>query len=84
MEEPSPGYDSVNELRVNIIHQSKLYPDDTSWFPTRRRSGNQYIMVAYHSSNFILVEPFASRKDNHQLAAEKRHNAVDKGQKFTR
>ena len=69
MEEPSPGYDSVNELRVNIIHQSKLYPDDTSWFPTRRRSGNQYIMVAYHYSNVILVELFASQNYKHRLAA---------------
>ena len=68
IKEPAPGNESVNELHVNIIHQSKLYTDDTGWFPTRARSGNQYIMVAYHSSNVILVEPFASRKNKHRLA----------------
>ena len=26
-------------------------------------------MVAYHSSNVILVEPFKSQKDTHRLAA---------------
>ena len=30
-------------------------------------------MVAYHSSNVILVEPFSSRKDKSQLAA---YNAI--------
>ena len=69
MEEPEPGNDSVNELHVNIIHQIKLYTDDTMQFPTRASSGNQYIMVAYHSYNVILVEPIASRKDKHRLAA---------------
>ena len=26
-------------------------------------------MVAYHSSNAVLIEPFASRKDKHRIAA---------------
>ena len=69
MEETAPGNDPVNELHVNIIHQSKLYTDDTGRFPTRARSGNQYIMVAYHSSNVILVTPFAPQKDKHWMAA---------------
>ena len=68
-EEPAPGNDSLNELHVNIIYQRKLYTDDTRRFPTRARSGNQYIMVEYHSSNVILVEPFASQKEKHRLAA---------------
>ena len=59
----------MNELHVKVYHQSKLYTDDTGRFPTRARSGNQYIMVAYHSSNVILIEPFASRKDKHRIAA---------------
>ena len=33
------------------------------------RSGNQYVMVGYHSSNVILIEPFSSRKDKIRLAA---------------
>ena len=32
-------------------------------------SGNQYVMVAYHSSIIILVEPFYSIKDKNRLAA---------------
>ena len=69
MEEPPPGNDSVNELHVKVLHQSKLYTYDTGRFPTRARSGNQYVMVAYHSSNVILFETFESRKDKHCLAA---------------
>ena len=69
VDEPPPGNDSVNELHMKVFHQSKLYTDDTGRFPTRSRSGNQYIMVSYHSSNVILFEPFASRKDKHRLAA---------------
>ena len=69
MEESAPGNDSLNEFHVNIIHQGKLYTDDTGWFPNRSLSGNQYIMDTYHSSNVILVEPFASGNNKHQLAA---------------
>ncbi len=36
----------------------------------RSRSGNQYVMVAYHcDSNSILVCLFQSRKDRYRLAA---------------
>ena len=45
------------------------YKDDTGRFPIRARGGNQYFMVAYHSSNVILVEPFFSRKDKYRLEA---------------
>ena len=37
------------------------------------RSGNQYVMVAYHYSNVILVKTFTSRKDKNRLAA---YNAI--------
>ena len=38
-------------------------------------------MIAYHSLNVILVEPFNSRKDTHQLAAYDAimHRLKDKG-----
>ena len=81
MEDPAPGNESVNELHVNIIHQRKLYTDDTGRFPTKARSDNQYIMVAYHSSNVILVEPFASRKDKHRLAG---YNIIMQGLKVNK
>ena len=49
---------------------SKLYTDDTGRFPFDARSGNRYIMIAYHcDANLILAEPFSSRKDTHQLLA---------------
>ena len=49
---------------------SKLYTGDTGRFPIHARSGNQYIMIAYHcDANLILAEPFSSRKDTHQLLA---------------
>ena len=68
-EKPSPGNESVNELHVKVLYQSKLYTDNTGRFPTKAQSGNQYAMVAYHLSNVILFEPFASRKDKHRLSA---------------
>ena len=47
-----------------------MYTDDTGYFPVHARSGNQYIMIACHcDANLILSEPFASRKDTHQLLA---------------
>ena len=61
--------DSVNELCIKVVHKSKLYTDDTGRFPIRSRSGNQYIMIGYHSSNLILAQPFSSRKDKHRIAA---------------
>ena len=49
---------------------SKLYTDDTGKFPIRARSGNQYVMIAYHEEgNLILQQPFKSNKDVHRIAA---------------
>ena len=64
MEKPPPGNESVNELHVKVLHQIKIYTDDTGRFPSKARSGNKYVMVAYHSSNVILFEHFASKKTN--------------------
>ena len=73
IDEPTPGNDSVNELYVQVVQKHILYTDDTGRLPIRARSGNQYFMVAYHSSNVILVEPFSSRKYKNLLAA---YNAI--------
>ena len=54
-EEPPPGNDSVNELHVKVLHQRKIYMDDTGRFPTRSRTSNQYVMVAYHLLNVIFL-----------------------------
>ena len=49
---------------------SKLYTDNTGRFPIHARSGNQYIMIAYHCDvNLILADSFYSRKDTHRLLA---------------
>ena len=49
---------------------SKLYTDDTGRFPVRARSGNQYVMLAYHvDGNLILQQPFKTKSDTHRLAA---------------
>ena len=68
IDEPTPGNDSVNELYVQVVQKHILYTYDTGWFPIRDRIVNQYVMVAYHSSNVILFEPFPSRKDKNRLA----------------
>ena len=52
---------------------SKLYSDDMGRFPVRSRSGNYFIMLAYHvDCNVILIEPFQSRHDRYRLAAADR------------
>ena len=59
-----------NELYIQVTPISKLYTDDTDRFPVHVCSGNQYIMIAYHcNDNLILTEPFASRKDKHHILA---------------
>ena len=73
IDEPTPGNGSVNELYVQVEQKHILYTDDTGRFPIRAISGNQYVMVAYHSSNVILVDLFSSRKDKNWLAA---YNAI--------
>ena len=73
IDEPTPGNDSVNELYVEVIQKHILYTDDTGRFPIRARSGNQYVMVTYHSSNVILVETFSSIKHKNCLAS---YNAI--------
>ena len=54
---------------MQVIQKHTLYIDDTGRFPIRAGNGNQYVMVAYHSSNVIIVEPFSSIKDKNRLAA---------------
>ena len=59
-----------NELHVCIEHISKLYTDNTGQFPICSHNGNQYLTIAYPCDyNAILVAPFKSQKDLHQLLA---------------
>ena len=68
-EEPIPRICS-NELFIQVTPISKLYTDDTGRFPIHARSGNQWIMIAFHcNANMILSAPFKSREDMHRLLA---------------
>ena len=69
IDEPTPGNYYVNELYVQVIEKHIIYTDNTGRFHIRARIGNQYFMVAYQSSNVILVDPFFSRKYKNRLAA---------------
>ena len=68
-EEPMPQVRS-NELFLQVTPISKLYTDDTGHFPIHDRSGNQYIIIAYHcDANLILAVPFKTRKYTYRLIA---------------
>ena len=59
-----------NELHMHVTPIRKLYTDNTGCFPIQARSGNQYIIIAYHcDANLILDKPFSSRKVTHQILA---------------
>ena len=54
-----PTSTSSKELHIWVKPISMLYTDDTVRFPIRSRSGNQYLMLAYHcDTNAILIELF--------------------------
>ena len=58
------------ELHTHIEHIRKLYTEYTGRFTIRSCSGNKYLIIAYYCDfNTILVVPFKSRKDSHQLLA---------------
>ena len=60
---PAPSQDKTPLLFVRTYQISKLYTDDTVGFPIRARSGNQYIVIAYHEDgNLILQQPFKAKK----------------------
>ena len=54
---------------MRVLDKNILYTDYTGQFPIRSRRGNKYVMVAYHSSNVILVDPFPLRKCKNRLVA---------------
>ena len=57
-----------HEIHIQVKHIIKLYTNDIGWFPVRSRSGNQYILIAYHFySNDIISSPFKSCSDKQRL-----------------
>ncbi len=62
--------DDLKEFVIQVYLISKLYLDDTGQFPVCARSGNQYVMIAYHTvRNLILQQAFATKADKHCLSA---------------
>ena len=69
-EEEFPPLIQTKELHIWYHPISKLYTDDCWIFLIRSRSGNEYIMIAYHrDSKTILQAPFFNRKDKHRIRA---------------
>lgn len=68
--EPDLPTEASNELHIRVEHVSHLYLDYCGRFPIKSRSGNQYIMIAYHcDANVIITAPFKTRADKHRLEA---------------
>jgi hypothetical protein len=57
-----------NEVHIRVVPISKLYTDDTRRFPVKARSGNQYVMIAYHADGNLILQQ-ATRSDKHCIAA---------------
>jgi hypothetical protein len=66
---PPPLETSSRLLFVTTEPLSKLYTYDTGCFPIKARSGNQYVMIAYHANgNLILQQAFKTKSDRHRIA----------------
>ena len=71
-EPPIPLLPCIPSSKTHIYEESirKMYTYDFSCLPIRERSGNQYIMIAFHcNNNTILNPPFKTRGDNHRISA---------------
>ncbi len=65
---PTPT--ASNQVFIVTQPLSKLFTDDTGRFPVRARSGNQYVMIAFHANgNLILQQAFKTKSDRHRIAA---------------
>jgi hypothetical protein len=65
-----PPDDNVKEVFIEIYPLNKLYANDTGWFPVCARSGNQYVMIAYHTEgNLIMQQAFPTKADKHRIPA---------------
>ncbi len=57
-------------IEIQEILLTHLFMDNTGQFNPCAQSDNQYIMVGLHTtSNAMLVCPFASKHDSHQIPA---------------
>jgi hypothetical protein len=72
---PPPTLDvPSHQVFIKVHPISRLYTDDTGRFPVKARSGDQYVMIAYHANgNLILQQAFKTRNDRHRIVA---YNAI--------
>ena len=69
-EEDIPPPLKKKELHIWYQPISKPYTDDCERFPIQSRSGNEYIIIAYHcDSKTILQSSFFNRKYKHRIRA---------------
>ncbi len=67
---PVPLLEASQEVFLHVYPISKLYTDDTVRFPVQARSGNPYVMIAYHmDGNLILQQAFQMKANKHQIPA---------------
>jgi hypothetical protein len=45
-----------NEVFIRVFPISKFYTDNTGRFPVKARSGNQYVMIAYHANDNLILQ----------------------------
>jgi hypothetical protein len=61
---------ALQEVFLRVYPISKLYTHDTGRFPIWVHSGNQYVMIAYHTEeNLILQQLFQTKADKHSICA---------------
>jgi hypothetical protein len=67
---PPPVATHSNQVFVVTKLLSKLFTNDTGRLPVRARSGNQYVMIAFHANgNLILQQTLKSKSNCHPIAA---------------
>ena len=67
---PPPIAMPSNQVFVVTKLLSKLFTNDTGHFPVRAHSGNQYVMIAFHTNGIlILQQAFKSKTDRHLITA---------------
>eukprot|EP00804_Cyclotella_cryptica_P007750 CCRYP_001365-RA/>CCRYP_001365-RA protein AED:0.30 eAED:0.30 QI:0/0/0/1/1/1/2/0/421 len=67
-QQTSPASPQHN-IDIFTIPLNKIFTNDTGHFHPRTRSGNQYIMIAFHAdTNAVLVRPFSNKHDVHRIA----------------
>jgi hypothetical protein len=53
---PSPVNVPSNQVFITVYPLSRPYMDDTGHFPVKTHSGNQYIMIAFHTDGNLILQ----------------------------